>query len=276
LQTCYFCGIEFENLKKTNECAYCRQSYCDSHSDTLKHDCPLIQIQNPYEILSQSPTEEVELEDDLKGDSYSEEIQSENNEFIDYENPKFDIDMHKNIIEKIVAEKAKNPKLISQINKEITQKTDSNDGDGLVNNLEEEGTEEDEGTDIDTDLPGVYDVEAEFKEPDGFVRPIQIIKFDSPYVKKVKSVQNKATECYFCGENLSENKNAKFIRVRNVEESFFKGLGRELKFKFFGSNKSNDGFYLCEKPDCVTKWKMKEPVYIQYKSGNIQKYIYEN
>ncbi|MHA1340389.1 MAG: hypothetical protein ACTSRZ_09275 [Promethearchaeota archaeon] len=43
---CYFCGIEFSELKI---CPLCKQSYCEQHFPTNLHDCPLVPIQNPYE-----------------------------------------------------------------------------------------------------------------------------------------------------------------------------------------------------------------------------------
>jgi len=46
MPNCYFCGMEFENLKV---CPFCNQSYCEAHFATNTHDCPLIPIKNPYE-----------------------------------------------------------------------------------------------------------------------------------------------------------------------------------------------------------------------------------
>ncbi len=44
---CYFCAQEKSNLKK---CPNCLQLYCEDHHEGNLHDCPLVPIQNPYEL----------------------------------------------------------------------------------------------------------------------------------------------------------------------------------------------------------------------------------
>ena len=49
---CYYCGSEFPNL---TQCPHCKQFYCTNHSESNQHDCPLIPIQNPFELSSEPP-----------------------------------------------------------------------------------------------------------------------------------------------------------------------------------------------------------------------------
>jgi tetratricopeptide (TPR) repeat protein len=47
MSVCYFCGQPSKEIKK---CPECHEKYCEMHFETSLHDCPLMPIQNPYEI----------------------------------------------------------------------------------------------------------------------------------------------------------------------------------------------------------------------------------
>ncbi|MHA1819069.1 MAG: hypothetical protein ACTSVC_01260 [Promethearchaeota archaeon] len=47
MKVCYYCGIESDNLK---QCPKCLQYYCENHFLPEAHDCPLVPIENPYEL----------------------------------------------------------------------------------------------------------------------------------------------------------------------------------------------------------------------------------
>jgi hypothetical protein len=234
--------------------------YCSSHFETNLHDCPLIPIQNPYElkIFSENAGEhnisnnlsenQIHLKENLIGQTIkmqqSENIK-ENTEDIDKNPENLGKAVNENDVEVVDTEDVKN--------------------DEVAEDVEEEENEYEE---FDVNIEGVYDLEHKHEDPDGYLKPIQFIDPLSPHAKSIKIIKNGSKECYFCGKPADGLTGGLFIKCRNIEEGILSGMKRGL----FGGK--IDGFWLCNNPDCSIKWKSKEPIYLTFKDGGkIYKFV---
>ncbi|MBD3352332.1 MAG: hypothetical protein GF364_12670 [Candidatus Lokiarchaeota archaeon] len=239
MDICQFCGRESSDLQK---CPLCLQYLCPDHFDPTNHDCPRQPALNPYTLGK--------ITNESKEPSISDVTQSQENlkKFINNELSDVEIESE--------------PTSKYAFNMGVDKTTEQVKGEGSI-------TADDDYTEIENPIEGVYNIEHEYQDPDGYAQPIQFIKPDCDYAKKLHILPSRTKECYFCGKATDKSKGGTFISCRNVEERLLTSMRRGL----FGG--STDGFWICSNPDCKIKWNSKEPVYLTFKSGKIYKYVHQ-
>ena len=247
---CYFCGVESDELKK---CPQCLQQYCPIHIVTQNHDCPLIPIQNPYDIILDETTNHQEQLNNKylnQNQSSQEHLTQEQltQEQLIQEQFEPNITVSSNINEyKSNEVNADELSDLDAINMELNEKDDaetklkkSEEVEAKFKALDKAeakskgsnyggykfDNDNDSFDEFEVELAGVFDLEHNHDDPDAYLQPDQLIKGNAPLIKHVKVMKNRVKKCYYCNKLVQDVVTHQFIEIRNVSEGLFKSTRR--------------------------------------------------